>query len=95
MIRITVRVNPRSSRNSITGIDEMGSIHIKLTSAPVDGKANEELIRYLGKCTGIPVDCFTIVQGKKNRNKVIQIDTSSDDLVQVKIKQLVEENQST
>jgi len=46
---LAVRVLPRSSRNEIAGVMEDGTVKIRLTSPPVDGKANQALVEFLSE----------------------------------------------
>ena len=72
-ITITVRVVPRSSKTEIVG-DHDGALKIKLKAPPVDGAANEELIRFLSKHFGVPKANVQIISGLTGRNKRIRLD---------------------
>lgn len=67
-----VRIIPRSSRNEISGRED-SVYRIKVTSPPVDGKANKALITLLSKKINIPKKDIQIVSGEKSRNKRIRI----------------------
>ncbi len=71
-MRINVRVIPRSSRNEISREGETLKVHI--TAAPVDGAANEALLRLLAKRLELPRRAFQVVQGATGRHKVVQIE---------------------
>jgi uncharacterized protein (TIGR00251 family) len=45
-VRLAVRVQPRSSKNMVSG-ELDGFLKIKLTAPPVDGEANQALIKFL------------------------------------------------
>ena len=67
-----LRIIPRSSRNEIA--DREGSVYrIKVTSPPVDGKANKALIALLSKHLKIPKKDIQIISGEKSRNKRVRI----------------------
>jgi uncharacterized protein YggU (UPF0235/DUF167 family) len=72
--KFEVRVNPKSSFNTIkVEEDEQGfRIKIYVTAAPEDNKANEAVLRLLAKELGIPKTSLSIVQGLHSRTKVIQ-----------------------
>ncbi|OGH93591.1 MAG: hypothetical protein A2538_05190 [Candidatus Magasanikbacteria bacterium RIFOXYD2_FULL_41_14] len=83
---IKIRVLPRSSKNEIVGpmADETlsvsnghaqrgGTIKVKLTAPPVDGKANEALIELLSKKYQIPKSRIKIISGQKSKNKTLEI----------------------
>ncbi len=68
----TVRVVPRSSTTEIVG-EYDGAIKVKLKSPPVDGAANDELIRFLSKLLAIPRSNIEIISGQASRTKRIQV----------------------
>jgi len=67
-LHLKVRVQPRSSRTGVVGA--MGdAVKISVTAAPVDGKANECLSRYLAKQFRVPVSRVALVKGSNGRDK--------------------------
>lgn len=71
-IIFAVRVQPRSSKNEICGIYG-DAIKIKLTSPPVEGEANEGLIKFLAGILKISKRQIEIIGGHKSRTKSIKI----------------------
>ena len=69
-MEIDARVIPKSSRNEIIGGDVF---KIKVTSPPVDGKANKAVIDLLAKQLKVPKKDIQIISGEKSRNKKIRI----------------------
>jgi uncharacterized protein (TIGR00251 family) len=69
---IQVRVVPKSSKNQIL-IEEEGGYKVKLTAAPVEGKANTALKQLLSKRLGVPKKSVEIVSGERARLKSIRI----------------------
>lgn len=69
---IRVKVTPRSSKNRITG-KEKDVYRVKVTSAPVEGKANEAVIALLAEELGVPKRDIEVVSGKTGRLKTIRI----------------------
>jgi uncharacterized protein (TIGR00251 family) len=67
-----VRVIPRSSKNEVVG-EHDGAIRIKLKSPPVDGAANEELIRLLSKQLDTSRSDIEIISGHTSRTKRVRI----------------------
>ena len=70
---IKIRVSPNASKSEITEILADGTIKIKLKAPPIDGKANNELIKFLSKEWEIPKTNITITKGKTSKNKIILI----------------------
>ena len=69
---IHVKVTPRSSRNQIAG-KEKEVYRVKVTCAPVDGKANDALVGFLSEKLGVPKRDIEVVSGKTGRLKRIRI----------------------
>jgi uncharacterized protein (TIGR00251 family) len=83
-MRMSVRVIPRSSKNSITW--EEGVLKVRLTAPPVDGAANEALIALLAHRLGLPKRDIYIVQGATGRQKTIEIIGMTAEAVEQKIR---------
>jgi len=71
-IRLSAIVQPRSSKNEVTGIYN-NALKIHLTSPPVDGATNKTCIRFFSKMLGISPSEISIVQGFNSRNKTIEV----------------------
>lgn len=71
--KIKIRVVPRSSTNEIVGAGADGVLKIKLTAAPVAGKANAALQGLLADYFKIAKSRVTIVRGQKSKTKLIKI----------------------
>ncbi len=69
---IKIKVEPRSSRSGITGFYGEG-LKVKLSSPPVEGKANKELIEVLAKKFGIRKKDVEIIKGEKSKNKIVKL----------------------
>jgi hypothetical protein len=71
-VRLRVRVQPRASRSEIAGVhgDEL---RIRLQAPPVDGAANEALVRFLAEALGAPRSAVKIVSGLASRSKTVVI----------------------
>lgn len=76
-ITITVRVTPRSSRSEVVGMAD-GVLRVRLTSPPVDGAANEELVRVLAKAYHVPKSDIVIISGINARTKLVRITGAAD-----------------
>ena len=68
---ITVRVIPRSSKNSLEW--EQGVLKARLTAPPVDGAANEALVALLAERLDMPKRAIQIVRGATSRQKMVKI----------------------
>jgi uncharacterized protein (TIGR00251 family) len=78
---LTVRITPRMAKNEITEILNDGTVKIRLTAPPVEGKANQGLIEFLAKVLDVKPDKIEIISGLTGRDKIVTvIDLSPEDL---------------
>lgn len=82
---ITVRVTTRASKNEIQEILDDGTIKIRITSAPVEGQANETLLKYLAELLDVKVNQLEIVAGQTGRDKLISVIGLDAETVQERI----------
>jgi uncharacterized protein len=68
-----VRVVPRASRREIAGVQD-GALKLRITAAPVEGKANEECIRLLAESLGVKKAQVTIIAGHTSRTKTVAVE---------------------
>lgn len=73
MSLLKIRVNPRSSRNQITGWQD-DVLGIKLTAPPVEGAANKACIEFLADKLGVKKSQVTLVSGATSREKIFEIE---------------------
>jgi uncharacterized protein (TIGR00251 family) len=71
-MRLKVKVIPGAKRNAWT--EDAQGIKIHLNAPPVDGKANEALLRFLAEHFGVKISKIEIIKGLKSRHKVINIE---------------------
>ena len=72
MARLTVKVHPRAKRTGITG--RLGEAwKLDLAAPPVDGKANEECVRFFSALAGVPRARVRVVLGASGRTKVVEV----------------------
>ena len=61
-----------------------GALLVRLNAAPVDGAANAELIEVLSDVLDVPKRAVSIVSGERSRQKRVQIEGLTDQLVAAK-----------
>ena len=86
-MRLAVRLTPRGGRDRIDGwaADAEGRAYLKVRVAapPVDGQANDALVRLIAKALGRPAGAVRIVSGETARLKQLEVEgTAVDDLLQ-------------
>jgi hypothetical protein len=79
-VRLSVRVQPRASRDEIAG-RYRDALKIRLTAPPVEGAANEALVKFLAKTLDIPARAITILSGASARTKIVELVGVTEDRV--------------
>ncbi len=72
MALLKIKVKPNSKQQNIQQ-EADGSFTVHLKSPPVDGKANEELIKLLAAEFDVPKSAITIKSGLSSRNKLVEV----------------------
>jgi uncharacterized protein len=70
---LALRVTPRSSKNEIVEVLSDGTVKVHLTAPPVEGKANEALLKFLAEILDVPVSKLDIVAGAGGRDKLVSV----------------------
>lgn len=70
---LAIRVTPRSSKNEIAEILSDGTVRVRLTAPPVEGKANAALIEFLSDVLNVSRSKIDIVAGINGRDKLVTI----------------------
>ena len=70
--RLRLRVQPRASRNEVVGLHG-DAIRVRLTAPPVDGAANEALVRFLADRLAVGRRALTLVAGQSGRSKIVEV----------------------
>jgi uncharacterized protein (TIGR00251 family) len=70
-VTFKVQVVPRASRSEIVG-EHAGALRVRIAAPPVDGAANEELVRLLARALGVSTRALTITRGNTSKLKVIR-----------------------
>lgn len=68
-----VKAVPRASRTEFAG-EHDGAVRVRIASPPVEGAANDELIRFLAKSFGVSRSAVTVVSGQHGRNKLVRVE---------------------
>lgn len=72
MVRIAIRVKPGAKRNAVGGSHGTALV-VSVAARPVDGKANEAVVRALASAFGVRRRDITLVTGLTSRDKIVDI----------------------
>lgn len=70
---MVVHVQPRARRTELAG-RHGDAIKVRLAAPPLNGAANDELVRFLAGVLGVSRRAVRVVAGLAARRKVVEID---------------------
>jgi uncharacterized protein (TIGR00251 family) len=71
-VRLRLRVQPSASREEVAGVTG-NAIRLRLTAPPVDGAANDALVRFLASRLEVPRSAVELVAGHTGRSKLVDV----------------------
>ena len=71
-VRLRLRIQPRAASSEVAGLHG-DRLRIRLAAPPVDGAANEELVRFLAGVLGVPPRAVEITAGHGGRQKTVVV----------------------
>jgi uncharacterized protein len=69
---LTVHIQPKASTTECVGIHG-NALKIRVAAPPVDGAANDELIRFLAQTLSLPLAAVCIESGTGGRHKRVRL----------------------
>ncbi|BBB48480.1 hypothetical protein Pelsub_P1708 [Pelolinea submarina] len=78
---LNVRVQPSAKKDEITGWMDDGTLKVKVRGKPLEGKANESLVKFFSEIFDIPRNNIEILSGDKSRNKHLKISGISKETI--------------
>lgn len=89
MARMPIRLVPGASVDRIDGwdVDAEGRpvLKVRVRALPVEGEANEALIRLLAKALGVPRSTVSLARGGQSRHKMIEVAGLDDAEIRARI----------
>lgn len=71
-MRVDIKVKPNARNTRVEPLED-GGLLVSVKAPPVDGKANEAVIRAIAEYYGTPVKNVKILRGASGRKKTIEI----------------------
>lgn len=72
VVTLTLHIQPGAKRSEIAGLHGE-ALKIRLAAPPVEGRANEALLKFIAELFGVPVRQVELKQGGQSRHKVVAI----------------------
>ncbi len=70
-MKVEIKVIPNARKRMLSR--DGSHITVRLTAQPLEGKANEELVRYLSEVLNVRKSAIKILRGEKDRRKIVEI----------------------
>jgi uncharacterized protein (TIGR00251 family) len=75
-ITLTLHIQPGAKKTEFAGLHG-DALKIRLAAPPVDGKANEALIKFVAETLKLPKSAVNLKSGHTSRRKVLEVCGSS------------------
>ncbi|MGD9809038.1 MAG: DUF167 domain-containing protein [Deferribacterales bacterium] len=79
-MKLSVYIQPGAKKTEISG-EHDGKLKIRVCAPPVEGAANEALVKFISKQLGLSRSKVNIVSGDKSRHKVLEIDMEESEVI--------------
>ena len=74
-IRLAVQITPNAKKSEVIGV-LADVLKIRLQAQPIEGKANEALIRYIADTLHVPKSAVHITHGHTNKRKMLEVNAA-------------------
>lgn len=71
-VRLSIRVQPRASRTEVAGLHG-DTLRVRLSAPPVDGAANEALLKFLAERLSVRRSAVQLISGATSRSKLVSV----------------------
>jgi uncharacterized protein (TIGR00251 family) len=72
VITLTLHIQPGAKRTDVAGLHG-DALKIRLAAPPIEGRANEALLKFIAEFFDVPVRQVELKQGGQSRHKVVAI----------------------
>lgn len=82
-VRIILHVSPGARKTEVLGTYG-DALKLRLQAQPIEGKANEALVRYLSDMLDVPRTSIVLTHGHTNRRKMLEVRSSACSVEEVR-----------
>lgn len=72
VLTLTLHVQPGAKRTDVAGLHGE-ALKIRLAAPPIEGRANEALLKFIAEFFGVPLRQVDLKQGGQSRHKVVAV----------------------
>ncbi len=73
---LTLHVQPGAKRSEVAGLHGE-ALKIRLAAPPIEGRANEALLRFVAEQFGVPLRNVELLRGAQSRHKMVKVTGST------------------
>ena len=85
---LRLHVQPRAAHNQVAGL-QGEALKLRLTSPPVDGKANKAVLATLARLLELPKSCLSLRTGLQSRTKTVRIENADEAQLRARLQALL------
>jgi uncharacterized protein len=71
-VTLTLHIQPGAKRTEVAGLHGE-ALKIRLNAPPIEGRANEALLRFIADSFDVPLAKVELVRGAQSRQKVVKV----------------------
>jgi uncharacterized protein (TIGR00251 family) len=71
-VRIAVQITPNAKKTEVVGVHD-DALKLKLQAQPIEGRANEALVKFLSSQLSVPKSAVVITHGHTNKRKLVEV----------------------
>ena len=79
-LTLTLHIQPGAKKTEFAGLHG-DALKIRLAAPPVDGKANDALVKFVAETLGLPKSAVNLKSGHSSRRKVLELSGADVDAV--------------
>ena len=85
---LRLHVQPRAAHNQVAGL-QGEALKLRLTSPPVDGKANKAVLATLARLLDLPKSSLSLRSGLQSRTKTVRIENADEAQLRARLQTLL------
>jgi uncharacterized protein len=75
-VRLAVQITPNAKKTEVVGVLD-DALKLKLQAQPIEGRANEALVKFLAGVLSVPRSAVAITHGQTNKRKLVEVASKS------------------
>jgi uncharacterized protein (TIGR00251 family) len=71
-VTLTLHVQPGAKKSIVAGLHG-DALKVRLAAPPIEGRANEALLRFVADCFNVPLRNVELLHGAQSRHKTVRV----------------------